>query len=473
MDKDLVFNYHHDKLDLMDESLRLQIRQIIKDQKITVAVLDDDPTGTQTVHDVPVLTTWNEEDIHDQLKEGVPLFFILTNSRGCSEAKAREINLTIGKHLQSGAAKAQRKVIVISRSDSTLRGHYPLEVDALQSSLGYSQCLKILAMTFIEGGRFTIDDVHYILQEGKLIPVSETAFARDKTFGYQNANLKEYVLEKTNGDLSVEEVQTLSLQSIKNNSVIHLSGIIDKLKPEATCIVNAVTYQDLQKFALALLHSKQQFIIRSAASIIPAIAGMVKKPLLKAEEMKLTDKNGSLIIVGSHVPLSSSQLEHLMKNEPGCHYLEFEVKRIIEQESDKYIDLLTARVNEIIASKKNVVLYTSRELVAVNDKFQNLAISKRVSENLIRVVQNLDVRPACIVAKGGITSSDIATEGLSAKKVVVLGQILPGVPVWQMGDGSKFPGMPYVVFPGNVGEVVSLTKVYRLINENYYRPTKS
>ena len=32
----------------------------------------------------------------------------------------------------------------------------------------------------------------------------------------------------------------------------------------------------------------------------------------------------------------------------------------------------------------------------------------------------------------------------------------PGIPVWQTGEESKFPMTPYIIFPGNVGEVTTL-----------------
>ena len=43
-------------------------------------VLDDDPTGVQTVHDVSVYTDWEEESIRKGFEEKESMFFILTNS---------------------------------------------------------------------------------------------------------------------------------------------------------------------------------------------------------------------------------------------------------------------------------------------------------------------------------------------------------------------------------------------------------
>jgi uncharacterized protein YgbK (DUF1537 family) len=77
----------------------------------------------------------------------------------------------------------------------------------------------------------------------------------------------------------------------------------------------------------------------------------------------------------------------------------------------------------------------------------------------VAIVRQLERRPRYLLAKGGITSSDIATRGLGIRRALVLGQILPGVPVWQSGPESRFPGMPYIVFPGNVGGVEALAEV--------------
>lgn len=454
-----------DELFLISEKLRREIRQIISDQKATVVVLDDDPTGTQTVHDVPVLTTWEEEVISQQLSEDIHLFFILTNSRGLAENEAREIHLEIGQHLKDGAKRAGRKLIVISRSDSTLRGHYPLEVDALQESLGYAKCLKILAMTFIEGGRFTINDVHYILERNDLIPVSETPFAKDKTFGYQNANLKEYVAEKSNGTIPAQKVNSFSIDELEALSTGQLTKKLDSLSPNSTCVLNAVSYIQLQRFSVALLNTNQPFILRSAASIIPAIAGQPKKDPLRSTEIKVKGDNGSLLIIGSHVPLTSQQLAYLLEQEPEIRPFELDVHQVIKTERTGYLKNLAEEINHSLLNKQDVVMYTSRELVSSNTRFGSLSLAKQISESIVEVVKNLTVKPGYIVAKGGITSSDVATQGLLAKKPYVIGQIHQGIPVWKLDSGSRFPDLNYVVFPGNVGDQQTLHLVYQKLNK--------
>src|SRR5919201_1517515 len=94
-------------------------------------VLDDDPTGTQTVHGIPVLTEWSVEALSAELANDMPACFLLTNSRSLPLAAAQSLNATIGHNLQEAARRVARPFVVVSRSDSTLRGHFPGEVEAL------------------------------------------------------------------------------------------------------------------------------------------------------------------------------------------------------------------------------------------------------------------------------------------------------------------------------------------------------
>ena len=70
-----------------------------------------------------------------------------------------------------------------------------------------------------------------------------------------------------------------------------------------------------------------------------------------------------------------------------------------------------------------------------------------------------------MIAKGGITSSDVATRGLGVKRALVRGQLLPGVPVWRLGAEARFPGIDYVVFPGNVGSDTALADAVQQLSQ--------
>ena len=188
-----------------------QIQKQVKASKCKVVVLDDDPTGTQTVHSIPVLTDWPVEALQAELSTDLPAFYILTNSRSFTLEVAQSINREIGGNLIEAARKANRPCVVVSRSDSTLRGHFPGEVDALAMAPAQDFDGWIINPFFLEGGRYTIDDIHYVDEGGWLVPAAETEFARDRAFGYRSSNLCRWVEEKTGGRLSLDEVVSLSI----------------------------------------------------------------------------------------------------------------------------------------------------------------------------------------------------------------------------------------------------------------------
>lgn len=49
------------------------------------------------------------------------------------------------------------------------------------------------------------------------------------------------------------------------------------------------------------------------------------------------------------------------------------------------------------------------------------------------------------------------------RRVQVLGQIMAGVPVWRLGSESEYPGLPYMVFRGNVGERDTLASIVTIL----------
>ncbi|MBW7456724.1 hypothetical protein K0U00_22045, partial [Paenibacillus sepulcri] len=125
---------------------------------------------------------------------------------------------------------------------------------------------------------------------------------------------------------------------------------------------------------------------------------------------------------------------------------------------------LISEANQRLAQGQNVAVYSSRKLVAAGNKAENLKISQAVSAALVEIVRSLQVIPKFIIAKGGITASDVATKGLNIRKARVLGQVSAGVPVWLTGEEAKFSGVPYIVFPGNVGDDRTLLETVRKID---------
>jgi len=441
---------------------RPAIRAARRDRPAKVVVLDDDPTGTQTVHGVPVLTEWSVEALRAELSNDLPACFLLTNSRSLSLAEAQALNVMIGHNLQEAARAVSRPFVVVSRSDSTLRGHFPGEVEALAKALAEAFDAWLLIPFFQEGGRYTLDDVHYVAEGEWLVPAADTEFARDAVFGYQASDLRQWVEEKTAGRICAQAVASVSIEDIRRGGPTQVTTRLMALTPGCVCIVNAASQRDLEVFVQGLLAAEargRRFLYRTAASFVPIRADIAPRPLLTPTELAMPEAGGGLIIVGSHVPRTSSQLTAL-RSQPGVVSVEVHVQALLtEAQYAAEVARVTHAIAQGLRRDADVVLFTSRALVTGSDAQSTLAIGQRVSAGLVAIVRTLTTRPRYLLAKGGITSSDIATQGLGVTRALVLGQILPGVPVWQLGPETRYPGLGYIVFPGNVGGPQALAEV--------------
>jgi uncharacterized protein YgbK (DUF1537 family) len=449
-------------------NLRPQIRALLASQPShKLVALDDDPTGTQTVHDVPVLTVWDVETLRAEFAQPGRCFFILTNSRSLAPDAAAALNREIARNLKGAAASlppvcadvatggndAAAPFTLVSRSDSTLRGHFPLETDVLAEELGPFDATLIIPY-FEAGGRYTIHDVHYVAEDDKLTPAAGTPFARDAAFGYRSSHLRKWVEDKTGGRVRAHEVASVSLETIRAGGPQAVYERLQTLPQGCVCIVNAAALSDMDVFALGLLMAEQggrRYLLRSAAQIVAARLGLETRPLLDAGEMETGGAGGGLTVVGSHVPKTTEQLSHLLANTT-TDRIELRVPSLLDgtQRGESLAKALDG-IHVALHAGRDVVLFTSRDFVSNGDAAHSLQIGSSVSAALVEIVQRLAVRPRYLIAKGGITSSDLATRGLGVKRALVLGQLLPGIPVWRLGAEAKFPELNYVVFPGNVG----------------------
>ena len=452
--------------------LRAQIQKQVKDTQCKVVVLDDDPTGTQTVHGIPVLTEWPIETLQKELENDLPAFYMLTNSRSLTPLQARSINTEIGHNLVQAAQRANRQFVTVSRSDSTLRGHFPGEVEALTRALGQSFDGWIIIPFFLEGGRYTLGDIHYVHEGSWLVPAGETEYARDSTFGYRSSNLRHWVEEKTEGRISSGDVASISIEDIREGGPNRVKERLLGIRDGKICVVNAIAYRDLDVFVGGLLAAEAQgrrFIYRTAASFVQVRAGLFARPLLTCSDLDMPESGGALIVVGSYVPKTSAQITTLLSL-PQITSVQVNVEALLdESRRQETIEHIAQSAERELRNERTVVIYTSRELVTGNDPESNLSIGSRVSDGLISILGLISTRPRYLIAKGGITSSDVATKGLGVKRALVLGQILPGVPVWQLGTESKYPSMPYIVFPGNVGGPGALAEAVNLLKPSSTR----
>ncbi len=328
------------------------IRDTVVRQGTCIAVLDDDPTGTQSVHGVTVLTTWETGALRAALTHPSRTFFVLTNSRSRSRPEAAAISKTIATRLADLADELGIGVQVLSRSDSTLRGHFPTEIDALQQGFderGWRHDGVIICPCFLEVGRVTVDDVHWVRDGNQFVPAADTEFAADATFGYQSSNLRAWVEEKSNGAIPVAEVRSISLADIRNGGPRRVAELLQELAGRAV-VVNAASYADLEIFVLGLLEVEAaglRFLYRTGPSFVRVRAGIEAKPVLGPGEIyRDGDRPGSgLVVVGSHAALSTRQLEAAMAL-GDLHPVELSVPHLLgagrEDEIDRIVEEIAA-----------------------------------------------------------------------------------------------------------------------------------
>ncbi|OLT17051.1 hypothetical protein BJF78_36710 [Pseudonocardia sp. CNS-139] len=159
--------------------------------------------------------------------------------------------------------------------------------------------------------------------------------------------------------------------------------------------------------------------------------------------------------MGSHVALTTRQLDRL-RAAGGIAELELDVPTLLDPDraAAHVADTVERAVAGLRDGAADLVVTTSRTLVTGADGAASLAIARTVSAALVAVVRGTvaRVRPAFVLGKGGITSSDTATGGLGVTRAWSRGTLLPGVvSVWEPVAGPA-QGVPYVVFAGNVGD---------------------
>jgi uncharacterized protein YgbK (DUF1537 family) len=432
------------------------------DTKITV--LDDDPTGSQTVHSCLLLTRWDVDTLQEALDDAAPLFFVLTNTRGMEAQRAAQVTREVCHNLKLALDRRARQgrpvnPILVSRSDSTLRGHYPVETDVMAEELGPFDA-HFLVPAFFEGGRITVDAVHYLMVDGQPVPVAETEFARDSVFGYRHSDLPRYVEEKTAGRIRAEQVERFGLAELRAGCLDRLMGLTGNV----CCAVDAERQDDLNRFAVDLLvavRAGKRFLFRSAASLLTALAMLPPQPV-PAAKMAAYVRHGrpGAVIVGSHVAKTTAQLGKLLE-QPGVAPIELDVDRL-PAEGDSLVAAICQVAQEAHDAGLTPVIYTSRRERGFATQAERLAFGEVVSGTLMDIVRGLPTTLGYLISKGGITSNDVLSTGLGLRTARVLGQILAGCSVVRCPpDHPRHPELPVVIFPGNVGDADALALVYQ------------
>jgi len=473
-----------------DGALREAIRAARAEDGVLLGVLDDDPTGSQAVHGVQVVTVPDELAYRAAFDGPAATCFVLTNTRSLDEPAAVEANQVTGRALLSIAEQRRARAQLVSRSDSTLRGHVMAEVAALdgarreRSGQGFDGVLLVPA--FLEAGRVTAGDIHWARLRGELVPVGETEFARDATFGYRASDLRDFVAEKSGGTIAADAVHSIGLDDIRLGGPSRVRDLLAEVRDGAWVVVNATEYSDLDAVAYGVLLAERagrSFLFRTGPSFVRSLSGLGPKAPLRGADLWPGGPPGGtgqagpagghgLIVVGSHVGHTSRQMAALVAA-GGVTQIELDVPAALR--GDDVVTATAAAVTAALA-RSDVLLYTSRDLVTAADGDGSLAIARRVSAVLSATVRAVlaaraagpvsPATPAWIIAKGGITSHDVAVHGLGLRRAEVAGQLFPGViSVFRPLDAAPAAiGLPYVVFAGNVGDEDTLRQTVAILH---------
>jgi uncharacterized protein YgbK (DUF1537 family) len=438
---------------------------------LLLGVLDDDPTGSQAVHDVQAVTVL-EEDVYEAALAGTAgTCFVLTNTRSLSEPAAADVSRLAARGLMAIAQRRGARMQLVSRSDSTLRGHVMAEVAALQAvrrdmtGSGYDGVLLVPA--FLEAGRVTAADIHWARTGPGLVPVGETEFARDPAFGYTASNLRDFVAEKSGGAIDPAGVRSISLADIRLGGPSRIREVLAEVRDGMWAVVNATEYSDLETVAYGVLLAEREgrsFLFRTGPSFVRALAGLgPKAPLRGGRIWPAARRDGhGLIVVGSHTDRTNRQLAALRAR---CTTIDIELDVPSVMSGSTDVVAATARQVSVALGRSDVLLFTSRAIATGGA--DSLAVARKVSAALARTTRGaLAAEPTWVIAKGGITSHDVALSGLGIRRATVAGQLFPGlISVFHPLDAApQAVGMPYVVFAGNVGDDGTLAQVVAILN---------
>ena len=443
----------------------------------TLVVLDDDPTGTQSVADLPVITGWSVDDLAWALSTGAGAVYVMTNSRSLDPADAERVNVEVVTNALAAAERVGRRVAFVSRSDSTLRGHFPVEPATIADLLeraGTRVDGIVLSPAFPDAGRITVHGTHYAGAAATgFVPVGETEFADDKTFGYTASALPAWVEEKTAGAVRADDVIVIDLAALRTDEDAVVAAL-SAARNRAPIAVDCVEENDLLLLARALQRAEDAgstFVYRVGPPFVRARIGQAPRAPLTAAEARPadfapeSDAVGGLVVVGSHVGLTGRQVDAL-RAATATPEIVLDVPSVLDPaRRDAHVLAVAERAAEALGDG-NAVVRRGGAFVAGRDAEESLDFARRVSAAVVEVVQRIVAArcPRFVIAKGGITSSDVASRGLGMSRALVRGPMLPGiVSLWEPQDGPA-AGVPYIVFAGNVGDDDSLARVVTTLN---------
>jgi uncharacterized protein YgbK (DUF1537 family) len=407
---------------------------------VITAVLDDDPTGTQAVKDVPVILDWDDQRAWQAVRADDRSVHLLTNSRAHNRAEAAQL---VKRAAQAAQIHLHNPRIVL-RGDSTLRAHLWEEYEALRSVLAPQKpdVPLLLVPALPAAGRVTINGVQMIERDGARVPLDSTEYATDGDLSYSTAALAQWAQERSRGHLQAADAIHIPLNQLRaHDGATTLAAALERaasIGRPAAVVPDAETDQDLSVIATGLQQAERSdttVIVRAAPAFAAVLTGTIAESLTPPPTASRV-----LVICGSFVPATTAQLAELDRQWPHT--------TVNASVAALAADDPTAELRRISNAAAQLLDRTGLAVVAT-DRTRDAALvhassQQRIALALAGVART--VSAGVVIAKGGITSAVTALHGLGATAARVIGPVLPGVSYWRLPDGRD-----YLVVPGNVG----------------------
>jgi uncharacterized protein YgbK (DUF1537 family) len=405
-----------------------------------VVVIDDDPTGTQAVSGVPVLLRTGPAALAEFFVSPYRSVFVISNSRALDRTAAVSLVGRIVREVRVAARRAGAgDPAILLRGDSTLRGHVFAETDAVDPALPV-----LFVPAFLGGGRVTVDGVHQLWVDSRLVPVADTEFARDPVFGYRSRHLADWVREVGGEHRTPVHVPASTL---RRDGPAAVAEVLGAAGAGTVVLPDVATEADLTAVAAGLVRAERRgarVVVRCAASLAEVRTGARGRPV---DRIPVPAPGRVLVACGSFTDAATRQVAAL----GGLTRR----RREIPETGD--LDGVAQRIAEDLDHERRALLTTPRAY--------RPGVSGALMDRLVSVVRRVRDRVDLLIAKGGITSARLARDALGADLGYVVGQPEPGVVLWRL-----LGGMPYVVVPGNVGTDQTLARLLSMVDTSLPAP---
>ncbi|MEM6530064.1 MAG: four-carbon acid sugar kinase family protein, partial [Chloroflexota bacterium] len=448
--------------EIWHQNLDQPLHAIARQHNRMVVVMDDTLTGSQAMHNTPVLTNRQVSGFAATFESTAHSMVILMNTRNLSRTDATALYRRVTHNLLEAQQRTGREFVIVSRGESTLLGHFPLDVEAV----GQAMPTRYDGVLFVPGinGSYTVDNIHYIEQDDDYLPAAETNHARDYAFGYNNSDMRTWIAEKTGGRIAAASVQAISLDTIRRGGPQAVRDRLLTLQNGAFCVANTAHRRDIDVVALGAHLAEQEnrrFYYRASSDFAAAYSGIAPQPPVQPDDLPTGDSVGGLVVIGSHARRSTEQLIALLASSEVTG-IEVRVESLLHDESQR---AEVARCSDILESalqQGDVVLYTSRRIIGADDPAHATIVTQRVNTGLVSIINGVTAHPRYVIVKGSITAADVVTRSLNVKRAIALGEVAPDAVAWQIGNSSTGQQKrSVVIIPGNTGEQDMLLHLVR------------